>query len=722
MYTLPSEQARGKKVDRRADVWAFAVILFEMLTGEMMFTGETVTDVIAQVVTREPDWDKLPAATPVAVRRVLTRCLQKDPRKRLRDIGDAALELRGEFDDDEAAAAAGESAAKSATRPSRRFAWVLGAIGLMLGAVLATVFGLGRGDAGEAPTTWTNLAPPAGAEVDYGRLIELSPDGRRVVFIATPAGGEEKMLWVRELDSEVARQLEGTEGAYQPFWSPDSRSIGFFAKRKLRTISADGGPSTPLDDVGDTPRGGCWGPDGSILYGPDWSQPLHRVPAKGGAPETITELNEDRLELSHRWPHMLPDGKHFLYYAVSTYPALNPVNPSEVDKSGLYLASIDGGEPRLVHTARSRAVYIDGKLFFVDDNVLRARAFDLKSLSFAGEAVTLAENVTQSADSLWGGALFSVSETGNLLFVRGAKETRTQTRIAWVDRRGETIETAAEVRPYNDLQLSGDDRKLVVTIGDPSDVWIFDLVRDVSTRFTFDPGNDDSAIWSPTGDSVAFSSSRIIPGQQFTAGNLFRKDASGLNAEEHLPIEERTPSLIPSDWSPDGTLLTLTAFSPRTGGDILLYSFEKGELQPWLATPGDEQRAIFSPDGRWVAYESDETGQYEVYVTAYSGTGGKWQVSSGGGEMPQWRADGRELFYTTPDDEMMAVSVETDGTFRHGTPVKLFDAPGVLRFGVASTWDVSSDGERFVFLAPGDDRVVEPGTVTLVQGWRALLD
>jgi Tol biopolymer transport system component len=720
-YMSP-EQARGKTVDRRSDIWAFGVILFEMLTGEKMFTGETVTDVIAQVVTREPDWDKLPAETPVALRRVLRRCLQKDRRRRLRDVGDAALELRGEFGEEEAPAAT-ESVATAMPTSSRRFVWLLGAAALALGAVLGGVAGLGlRGDAAETPATWTNLAPPTGVEVDYGRLIELSPDGRRVVFVATPPGGDEKMLWVRDLDSEVARQLEGTEGADQPFWSPDSRSIGYFAKRMLRTISADGGPSTPLDDVGDTPRGGCWGPDGSILYGPDWSQPLYRVPATGGTPRAITELSQDRLELSHRWPHMLPDGKHFLYYAVSTYPSLNPVNPSEVDKSGLYLGSLDGGETRLVQTARSRATYVDGQLFFVDDNVLRARPFDLKSLSFSGEAVTIAENVTQSADSLWGGALFSASDTGNLLFVRGARETRALTRILSVDRQGQTIETLADVQPYNDLRLSSDDRKLAVTIGDPSDVWIFDLVRDVSTRFTFDPGNDEAAIWSPNDESVVFSSSRIIPGQQFTPGNLFRKDASGSSAEEHLPVEERNPALTPSDCSPDGTTLALTAFSPRTGGDILLYSFETGELKPWLASPGDEQRAVFSPDGRWVAFESDETGGYEIYVTAFSGMGGKWQVSNGGGDMPKWRADGQELFYTTPNDEMMAVPVETDGTFRSGTPVKLFDAPPILRFGVAPTWDVSSDGERFFFLAPEDDRLPEPGTVTLVQGWPALID
>jgi Tol biopolymer transport system component/tRNA A-37 threonylcarbamoyl transferase component Bud32 len=724
-YMSP-EQARGKKLDRRTDVWAFAVILFEMLTGEAMFTGETVTDVIAQVVTREPEWDKLPAGTPPAVRRVLKKCLVKDPRKRLRDIGDAALELRGEFNDAEPGVTAHE-AVGAAPGSSRTLAALLGVAGLVLGAILATVLGFGSGGNSDTSTLWSNLVSPAGTTMELIGLIELSPDGRRVVFPAAKPGtastqDENIVLWVRELDDETPRMLEGTEGAYQPFWSPDSQSIGYFAKRRLRTIRATGGPSTPLDDVGDSPRGGHWAADGTILYGPGWSRPLYRVPATGGTPQAITELNEDRLELSHRWPHMLPDGKHFLFYAVSTYPALNPQNPSEVDKSGLYIRSLEGGEPRLLSTTRSRAAYVNGHLLYVDANVLTARPFDLDALEFSGDPITLAEDVTQSVDSLWGGALFSVSQTGNLLFVRGARETRDEVRIQWFDRDGTVLETGDDVEPYNDLRLSGDDRSLLVTMGDPSDVWIHDLQRDVATRFTFDSGNDDSAVWSPNGDRVAFASSRIISGQQFTPGNLFVKDSSGSTAEEHLQLSERPPNLAPSDWSPDGSLLALTAFSPRTGRDILFYSFDEGALVDWLVTPGDEQLAVFSPDGRWVAYESDETGRYEIYVAALSGGGGKWQVSNAGGEMARWRADGAELFFVTSDDVMMAVTVETDDAFRHGTPVKLFDAPPILRFGTAPSWDVTNDGKRFVILAPGKDHEENPGTVTLVQGWTSLLE
>jgi Tol biopolymer transport system component len=714
-YMAP-EQARGKKVDRRADIWAFGVILFEMLSGQRMYTGETVTDVIAQVVTREPDWDQLPAGTPIAMRRVLRRCLQKDPRKRLRDIGDAALELRGEFEDDHAATA------EVATASPRRV-WAIGAAGLALGLILAAAISIGlRPSAAQAPTTWTNLAPPAGIEYDFSRILELSPDGRRVVFVAKPLDGDEPMLWVRDLGDDKARLLDGTEGADQPFWSPDSRFIGYFAKRKLRRISADGGPATVLDDTGDSPRGACWGDDDTILFGPDWSQPLYRVPATGGNGTAVTELSEDRLELSHRWPHMLPGSKHFLYYAVSTYPALNPENPSEVDKSGLYLGSFDGAEPRLLQTVRSRATYVDGWLLFVDDNVLTARPFDLASLAFDGDPVTLAENVTQSAGSLWGGALFSVSDTGNLLFVRGAPETRGLAQPTWIDREGKVLGVIGDPKAYNDLQLSGDDSRMATSIGDPGDLWILDLARETSTRFTFDPGNDESPIWSPDGDQLVFQSSRLLKGQRFTPANLFRKDASGSTEEEYLPLAERGPTLQPTSWSPDGSTLALTAFTPKTGADILFYTLETGDTRVYLNTPSGEMNSKFSPDGRWLAYVSSESGPTEVYVAAYPGPGGKWQVSSGGGTMPVWRADGRELYYLTDDDDLMAVPVETEGTFRNGTPVKLFTAPKTLRISSNITWDAASDGRRFLFLVLSDAEKEHLGEITVVQGWTALLD
>jgi Tol biopolymer transport system component len=705
-YMAP-EQARGKKVDRRADIWAFGVILFEMLTGERVYAGETVTDVIAAVVTREPDWDRLPGDAPVALRRVLRRCLQKDPRKRLRDIGDAALELRGEFEDEPAAAIASTTAPASSRRP-----WLIGVAGLALGLILATaVSTMMRPPAGAGPLTWSSLPAHADIEYDFGSLLELSP----------PAEGEEPLLWVRELGEEQARPLAGTEDAYQPFWSPDSQSIGYFAKRKLRRISIDGGVATVLADAGNQPRGGCWGDHGTILYGPDWSEPLFRVSDKGGPTEAVTQFNAERLELSHRWPHMLPDGKHFLFYAVSTYPELNPENPSEVDQSGLYIGSLDGAETRLLQAARSRAVYTDGSLLFVDDGILTARPFDLATLSFQGSPVSLVEGVTQSVDALWGGALFSVSDEGTLMFVRGAPERRSIAQLQWLDREGNELGTIGDAETYNSLQLSHEGNRLVTSIGDPGDIWVHDLERDTTTRFTFDPGNDTNPIWSPGDDRVLFQSSRLISGQRFTPSNLIQKAASGLGDEEHLSVVEYSPTLQPSDWSPDGKVVALTALRPETGADIVLYSFETGDVEVYLTTEYDEQTAVFSPDGRWLAYASDESGEFEIYVTTYPGAGGKWQVSRGGGELPVWRADGRELFYVG-DDGLMSVAVETEKGFRHDTPVKLFKLPEILEIGSVQTYDVAADGRRFLLLAPREDDAAGKASVTLLQGWRGLVE
>jgi Tol biopolymer transport system component len=714
-YMAP-EQARGKKVDRRADIWAFGVILFEMLTGERLYSGETVTDIIAAVVTREPDWSKLPGDTPVALRRLLKRCLQKDPRKRLRDIGDAALELTEE---PEVEIAAPSVPATAAPRGRGRLALV-GVVGLALGFTAAmTIWSMMSPVASVTRATWSNLPPPDGLRYDFTGFLEISPDGRHVAFVAAAPDDDEPMIWIRDLDAEQPRPLIGTEGAQQPFWSPDSKSIGYFAGRKLRRIGVAGGVSTALADAGMAPRGGCWGVDGTILFVPDWAEPLYRVPDTGGKPEPVTQFDADRLELSHRWPHMLPDGQHFLYFVVSTYPELNPENPSEADKSGLYLGSFDGTEPRLLETARSRAAYTNGSLIYVDDGILMARPFDVESLSFRGESVALAEGVTQSVDALWGGALFSVSDEGTLLFVRGAPERRAISQLRWRDRQGRDAGTFGEPQAFNSLRLSHDGRRLATSIGDPGDIWIYDFHRESSTRFTFDPGNDIIPSWSPGDDRLVFGSSRVIPGKPFAPGNLFQKATSGLETEEHLVVVESGPTLLPADWAPDGSLVVLTALLPGTGSDIMRFSFSDNSIEPYISTENDEQSPRLSPDGRWIAYESNESGRYEVYVQAFPGPGGKWQVSSDGGILPAWRRDGKELFYLGPDD-LMAVPVETTDGFRNDTPVTLFALDVNVTPDGYYNYDVSSDGQKFLFLGPVEGASEETGTVTLVQHWRAL--
>jgi len=714
-YMAP-EQARGKAVDRRADIWAFGVILYEMLTGERLYAGETVTDIIAALVTRDPDWSKLPADTPVTVRRLLQRCLQKDPRKRLRDIGDAALELSESPADDSAV-----RPAPAIARPRRGRLWLVGAAGLILGVVAAGIIRDVMTPRAEAPPpTWSSLSPPAGSRFELTRFLEISPDGRRVVFVAPAQGSAEPVLWIRDLGTEQPHALAGTEGAQQPFWSPDSQAIGYFAQRKLRRVSVAGGVSQTLADAGNSPRGGAWGADGTILFVPDWSKPVFRVPATGGEASAVTKFVRERYELSHRWPHMLPDGRHFLYFVVSTYPGLNPDSPSTMDKSGLYIGSLDGEEPRLLQTARSRAVYTHGTLLYVDDGILTARPFDLGSLSFDGEPVSIAEGVTQSVDALWGGALFSVSDEAGLLFVRGAPERRAVSQLLWLDRAGVDLGKVGEPQPFNGLRISHDGRHLATSIGDPGDLWIHDLQRGSSTRFSFDPGNDEIPVWSPGDDRILFQSSRLIPGKPFAPGTLFRKVASGLEPEEQLAGEGSDPFLLPEDWSPDGSVAVLTALRSETGSDILIYSFKDGAITPFIATGSEEAYARFSPDGRWLAYASDESGRYEIYVQAFPGPGGKWQVSTGGGSLPVWRPDGKELFYLGSDN-LMAVPVETAGGFRHDTPVALFKAD-INDTQDGASYDVSPDGKRFLVLSKTQKAAGENASVTLVQEWRSLLE
>jgi Tol biopolymer transport system component len=704
-YMSP-EQARGKRVDRRADIWAFGVILFEMLTGERLFPGDTVTDIIAAVVTREPDWDRLPAGTPDGLRRVLRRCLQKDPRERLRHVGDAALELRDGSPPEGAAVASGP--------PSRR-GGLLGLGGVIVGAAL--MWGaLSLGDRG--PTTvdpvWTNLEPPA--NTIFERFLELSPDGRAVAFVAPSATGEAPVLWVRSLDDERARELAGTEGAEQPFWSPDSRSLAFFARGKLRRIPAEGGASQVLASTGNAPRGGCWGPDGTILYVPDWSRAVHRVGENGGDVAEVTTLEEERLELSHRWPHVLPDGQHFLFYAVSTYPEVNPDSPAQEDRSGLFVASLDGGEPTLLHTARSRAVYRNGRLYYVDDGILLARPFDAKGRRFTGDAIAIASRVTQSAGALWGGALFSVAETGRMMFVRGAAEARTVSELTWVDRHGRMIGTIGGPDSYNSVRLSHDQTRLAVSTGDPEEIWIHDLERGTPTRFTFDAGSDAGPVWSPDDRSVLFTSTRVVPGEPFMPIRIFRKDATGRTAETPVAASrEFGATLFMSDWSPDGRFLIGAAARQNLGSDLVTVDLENGAFDLMLSTEDSEQAGRFSPDGRWLAYESDVTGRYEVYVRPFPSSGGEWQVSDGG-LRPVWRGDGRELYYVSEDGTMMAVPVETGETFRHGAPRALFDFEGRLTVDGLATFDVTDDGSRFVIMRPADEEQNRP-VVSIVDHW-----
>ena len=722
-YMSP-EQARGKPLDQRCDVWAFGVVLYQMLAGERLFSGETATDVIAAVVTREPDWSKLPAATPAAVRRLLRRCLEKDPRRRLRDLGDARLDL---LEADTASHEASEIPAGLREPLSRQPAWPLLAGGLVAGLVLAAILaflffpspGAGPTPINEPPT-WSNLLAPEGTALNFGGFVEISPDGRYVAFIGTTENGTQS-LWLRDLASEEARPLRGTKGALMPFWSPDSRSIAYFAESKLRVIRIDGGVPTVLAPAGGAPRGGSWSADGTILFVPDWNDPVYRIPAAGGTPEPVTTFDESRLELSHRWPHALPDGRHFLYYIVSTYPELNPENPSEMDASGLYLGSLDGSPARLLLKARSRAIYSNESLLYVNDGILMSRPFDLAGLSFQGPAAPLAENVTQSVDALWGGALFSVSDEGSLILVRGAPEYGTPSQLTWRDRQGAMLSKVGKPGDYKEMRISPDGSHLAAAMGDPSDIWLVDFARDSFTRFSFDSGDDRSPAWSADGKRIIFMSSRVLADDKFTPAALFTRETSGLGEAVLLANSIDRFQVAPSDWSSDDRITLLDGSRPGTGSNILSYSHEDSIVEEILATKHDEYAARFSADGRWLLYESNESGQQEIYLQAYPLSGSKWQVSRDGGTMPTWRADGKEIFYFDTDKQLMSVPISTENNLRLETPVPLFQSNMRDVTGDALNYDVSPDGQRFLLMEPTPDLDAREATLTLVRNWPTFL-
>jgi len=677
-YMSP-EQARGKPVDKRADIWAFGVVLFEMLTGKPLFEGDTVSDTLAQVLTKEPDWAQVPAK----VRRLLKKCLEKDPKKRLRDIGDAWELL--------------EDAPASTASSRSRFSWVAwGVAGMLLVALVALVFVHFREKTTVKEMVRFDISAPA--NTTFGNdAATVSPDGRKIVFVATRAD-RKPMLWVRSLDSEEARLLAGTEDATLPFWSPDSRFLAFASGGKLKRIEATGGPAQTLCDA-PTVVGGFWTSDNRIVFGS--LGPLQQVSAAGGIPTPLTALDHSRNEQYHVFPAMLPDGHHFIYWRASI--------PQE--NGGIYVGSLDA-KPEQQSTKKllpdaTPAVYVPsplagdapGFLLFVrgaeqssaaSGGTLMAQPFDSKRLELSGEAVSIAEQVLAR-----GG--FSASATGVLAFGIGGIQGSTQ--LAWYDQKGNVLSTAGETGEYQSLALSPDQTR--VAYERALDLWLFDFARGVNTKFTF--GNPSyTPAWSADGSRIVFMSVR---------GNgwgIYQK-ASNLAGQEELLFQSPDPKGQPPDLTHDGKFLMYNALSSDgKQGDlwILPMSGPAADRKPrsFLRTEFEEGAGRFSPDVRWVAYQSNQSGKTEVYVLPFdesnpgsSAAGGLHQVSKDGGRDVHWSGNGKELFYLAPDGYLMSVEVNAaGGAFQTGAPQRLFKSPGAGR----GSWDVSGDGKRFLIAAP----------------------
>ncbi len=687
-YMSP-EQAAGKPVDKRADIWSFGVVLWEMLTGRQLFDGETISHTLAAVLTKEPDLQQVP----VEVRRLLRSCLEKKAKQRLQAIGDWRLLLEEETlrEPDHAA-------------PSK-LPWAVAAI---LGAALA---GLAFMHFREAPpqTPFINsaLLPPDGTEFSFGNaqtqaLPALSPDGTRLVFGAKSKDGKAQ-LWLRRLDSPTSQPLPGTEGAIFPFWSPDSRWVAFGQGRKLEKIDIQGGPPVQVADLEGGLRGGSWSPERVIIFGVSGGSAhgLFRVAEAGGTATPATTLENGRESRNHVFPWFLPDGRHFLYTS-QQYGDL-PVRVGSLDEPG---------KPgKLVAQASSTVAYALGHLLYLREGTLVAQPFDPNRLETKGEAVPIAE-VVPTVMQPSRPAVYSVSASGLLVYQSGAAVASHS--ILWKDRQGKTLGTLGEsIGEIDGMTLSPDGKRLAARILDLTsnyDIWVFDTARGIPTRFTFDPAIDRFPVWSPDGNTLYFASSRR--GQY----DIFRKPSNG-GSNEELVLGDAS-SKRPDSVSPDGKLLLYEAQDAKTLTDIWVLPIAPGqpagkaEPHVFLRTPFNEGYSQFSPDGRWVAYSSDESGQNEVYVAPFPGPGAKLQISSGGAGLPRWRRDGKELFYLTADRQLMAAEVTiSNGTLEVRRVQKLFG-------GVSRGYDVSADGQKFV--AP-DDSIASSPPLTLLQNWPAVL-
>jgi hypothetical protein len=689
-YMAP-EQLEGKPIDARTDLFAFGAIVFEMATGKRAFNESSQASLIGAILHTSPPpiTQVMPGASP-ALERLVTVCLSKDPENRWSSAHDVLLQLKS-------IAAVQQDApgpAGSQKRWREPLAWGAAAVAVVAALAIAALMLMGRvtRNTADAALDVLSVLPPEQTTLDRGEAPQISPDGRRVAFVATDRLGRSG-LYVRNRDSLVARPLPDTDGASMPFWSPDSGNLGFFAQGQLKTIAIAGGSPHAIAAAA-VPRGGTWSRDDVILFMNVPSLPLNRVPAAGGDAVPVGGAAGPQFRL---FPAFLPDGRHYLY--------LNP-RPSA---SGFVIGvgSLDSTETKELTRSTSSALYAPGYLLFRRDAALVAQPFDARTLQLSGSPVPIVEDAGFNAQTYVG--LFSASDNGVIAYQRPPPGSQ----LVWFDRQGKRLGAAAPPADYNSVCLSADERWIVYDLADPVsgsiDLWALDVGGDRPSRLTFNPAVDFYPVCSPSAQDVVFASLRDGP------PNLYRLLTTAPGNEKALlssPVAK-----IPTDWSRDGRLLVFMALNQKTGADIEVVPLAGGPPQTVLATAANEHDGRLSPDGRWIAYSSNESGTFDVYVQPFPTTGAKWQVSKGGGQLPQWRRDGSELFYIAPDKKLIGVSVKTGSDFSVGEARALVETRISSWERLGGQYAVTADGQRFLVNTASDTTL----PVTLVLNWTAAL-
>ena len=705
-YMAP-EQLEGQEADARTDLFALGELIHEMATGKPAFSGKTKASLIASILSSEPPpISTVQPMTPPALDRIVKRCLAKDPDERWQSASDLAAELRWIA---EGGSQMGVPAPEARARKMKfRLASVLAVVASLAAIALAIAYFVVA--TRPTPVLHAQIPPPEKAIFDFtgdfGGPPVLSPDGRRLVFSAHTAESP-KALWVRQLDSDTAQHLDGTDGAYFPFWSADSRYIGFFAEGKLKKISAAGGPITTLADA-PNPRGGAWGRDDVIVFTPDFRDALYKVGAAGGRPVRVTTLDTTK-HTTHRWPFFLPDGKHFIYLATNHSGGSRELN-------GIYFGALDGKESKLLVATEGGGQYASGYLLFQSQAVLLAQPFDPARGVLSGEPVPVAERV-QYDSGVWR-SLFTVSQNGMLAYQGGS--ARLGTELLWFDRSGKQLGKVSERERYSDPRLSPDGKRLAVTAGDPlTNIWVFELQRGTKTRLTFDDATHNFPTWSPDGSRVAFTSFSGPVAGAALGGSLHAKAANGTGGDELvLASEGGGIAMAYPQWSPDGRYMVYERSSGPTGAAVWALPLS-GDKKPFpVAQAQSPQNSIFSarisPDGRWLAYTSNDSGRAEVYVAPFPGGGGRWQITTNGGDAVAWRRDGKELYYWGLDQMLTAVAVNTQGAeFQVGAARPLFRLSSPA---LGMAYDVTPDGQRFLVNYLPEDTATP---LTLIVNWTA---